>query len=197
VNGIEAARKLLNELAVNPNSAILVITDLVMTEWNQNIAWVRGKAIEFLGAIDNMVERVYQAGGFAATALPVINRLSESTLVDDLEGYSLALLTQATRLELETNLTARALDRVYSKRRPSHDGHVKDSINFEHYLEFARRLRLGGYGEELVFVSKNRKDFWHSPNPHIHPDLELEINDPAVEMQFFGSLEAALGHLQI
>lgn len=197
VNCIEAARKLLNALAVNPNRALVVITDLVHTEWNQNIAWVRGKAIEFLAAIDNMVERVYQAGGLAATTLPVFTRLSTSTLVADLEGYSLALLNQATRLELDPNLTARALDRVFTKRRPSHDGHVKDSINFEHFLEFARRLRAAGFAEEVVFVSKNKRDYWHSPNPQIHPDLLPEVSAPDVRLQFFGSLDAALGYLHI
>src|SRR5271157_3087678 len=58
-----------------------------------------------------------------------------------------------------------ALARVMGKHRPSQDGHIKDSINFEHYLEFARRLRAGGFAEEVIFVSKNRKDYWNGENP--------------------------------
>jgi len=87
--------------------------------------------------------------------------------------------------------------RVMGKHRPSHDGHIKDSINFEHYLELARRLRAGGFAEEVIFVSKNRKDYWNGENPHIHPDLHPQINDPAVQLRFFGSIVAALGFLGI
>lgn len=83
------------------------------------------------------------------------------------------------------------------KRRPSHDGHVKDSIHFEHYLEFARQLRAGGFTAPVLFVSKNRKDYWDGDKPRIHPDLEPEINDPAVRLLFYGSLAAALGPLRI
>ena len=90
-----------------------------------------------------------------------------------------------------------ALARVMGKHRPSQDGNIKDSINFEHYLELARRLRAGGFAEEVIFVSKNRKDYWNAENPHIHPDLHPQINDPAVQLRFFGSIVATLGFLGI
>jgi hypothetical protein len=83
------------------------------------------------------------------------------------------------------------------KHRPSHDGHIKDSINFEHYLELARRLRAGGFAEEVIFVSKNRKDYWNGESPQIHPDLHLQINGTAVQLGFFGSIAAALGFMGI
>ena len=83
------------------------------------------------------------------------------------------------------------------KHRPSHDGQIKDSINFEHYLEFARQLRAGGMTDEVIFVSKNRKDFWNGETAQIHPDLFPQINDPAVQIRFFGSMSAALGFLGI
>lgn len=143
VTCIEPARRLLNTLAVDPGRAMVVITDLVHTEWNQNIAGVRKKADEFLAKIDAIVGYPYRAAGFAGTVLPVYDPLSSKTLVDDLVALSTALLNQATRLDLDAAHTALALDRVMTKRRPSHDGHIKDSINFEHYLAFARRLRGG------------------------------------------------------
>jgi hypothetical protein len=46
-------------------------------------------------------------------------------------------------------------------------------------------------------VSKNRKDFWDGENSRIHPDLAPEVDDPAVQLQFYGSLAAALGPLHI
>jgi hypothetical protein len=40
-------------------------------------------------------------------------------------------------------------------------------------------------------------DFWNGQQPSIHPDLAPETDDPAVRIRFFGSLEAALGHLHL
>ena len=190
VSCIEPVRRLLNTLTANPNRAELIITDLVHTEWSQNIAGIRTKAEEFINKIDDIVARAYQAAGFAGTLLPVYPPLADSMLVANLVALSTALLNQATRLVLDDALIDLALARVMGKHRPSHDGHIKDSINFEHYLELARRLRAGGFAEEVIFVSKNRKDYWNGENPHIHPDLHPQIDDPAVDLRFFGSISA-------
>jgi hypothetical protein len=71
------------------------------------------------------------------------------------------------------------------------------SINFEHYLEFARQLCAGGFVQPVLFVSKNRKDYWEGDSGHIHPLLAPEISDAAVQIRFFGNLSAALGFLHI
>jgi hypothetical protein len=197
VTCIEPVRRLLKTLTVDPNRAQVVITELVHTEWTQNIAGIRNKAEEFLGKVDDIVARPYQAAGFAGTVWPVYPLLSASTLVADLIALSTALLNQATRLDLDNALINLALARVMNKHRPSHDGHIKDSINFEHYLEFARRLRAGVFPAEVVFVSKNKKDYWDGDIGRIHPDLHPQIHDPAVQLRFFGSLTAALGFLHI
>ena len=197
VSCIEPVRRLLNTLTANPNRAQLIITDLVHTEWSQNISGIRAKAEEFINKIDDIVARPYQAAGFAGTLLPIYPPLAGSTLVADLVALSTALLNQATRLVLDDALIDLALARVMGKRRPSHDGQIKDSINFEHYLELARRLRAGAFAEEVIFVSKNRKDYWNGENPQIHPDLHPQIHDSAVHLRFFGSILAALGFLGI
>ncbi len=195
VTCIDAARRLMDALSVNPDRVQLVITQLVHRGWNQNIAGIRSKAEEFLTKIDDIVGQAYQAAQLHGTGLPVYTPLSTSTLVADLAGRSSDLLNQATPLELDNALVDRALQRVMNKHRPSHDGHVKDSINFEHYLEFARQLCAGGFAEPVLFVSKNRKDFWDGDTGRIHSFLEPQINDPAVGIRFFGNLNAALGFL--
>jgi hypothetical protein len=129
--------------------------------------------------------------------LPPFTDLSASALVHELVALSQALLNQATWIDLDAARIDRPVQRVMAKRRPSHDGHLKDSIHFEHHLELARRLRAAGFLEECVFVSKNRKDFWNGQHPSIHPDLAPEMADPAVRLRFFGSLEAAIGYLQL
>ena len=36
--------------------------------------------------------------------------------------------------------------------RPSHKREVRDSIHLEHCLELARRVRLNGFAEEIIFA---------------------------------------------
>ena len=129
------ARRLLTALAADPDKALVVITELVANEWQQNIDDVRKAAIRFLSQVDSIVQRTYQAAVPAGTVLPPFTDLSASALVDDLVNLSRTLLNQATRLDLDASLIGQALQRVMAKCRPSHDGHVKDSIHFEHYLE--------------------------------------------------------------
>jgi hypothetical protein len=197
VTCIDAVKRLMDALIVNPDRVQLVITQLVHREWYQNIAGIRTKAEEFLSKIDDIVGRAYQAALLHGTGLSFYTPLSASTLVADLAGRSSDLLNQATQLDLDKALIDRALQRVMNKHRPSHDGHIKDSINFEHYLEFARRLRSGGFAEPVLLVSKNRKDYWEGDTGHIHSFLEPQISDPAVQIRFFGNLNAALGFLHI
>ena len=192
---IKPVRRLLNTLAVDPDRALVVITDLVHTEWNQNIVGIRKNADEFLAKIDEIVGSTYNAAGLVGTALAVYDPLASKPLVEDLVSLSASLLTQATRLDLDPALPALALARVMVKRRPSHDGQIKDSINFEHYLDLARRLRAAGFAEIVAFVSKNRKDYWEGDKDRIHPDLKPEIDDATVQLRFFGSLTAALPNM--
>lgn len=55
---IETARKLMDALAVNPNRVQLVVTQLVVTEWNQNIVGIRHRAIEHLAYVDEAFAHV-------------------------------------------------------------------------------------------------------------------------------------------
>ena len=124
----------------------VVITDLVHHEWSQNIVTIEQKARDFLTKIDSIVKYPHQAADLAGTGLTESPSLSATTLVADLVALSTNLLNQAIRLDPEDPLIRRTLDRVMTKRRPSHAGHVKDSINFEHYLEFARHLHRRVHG---------------------------------------------------
>ena len=146
VTCIEPARRLLRVLAADPDRAQVVITDLVHHEWSQNIVTIEQSARALLTKIDSIVGYPHQAAKLAGTVLPESPSFSATTLVADLVALSTNLLNQAIRLDPEDPLIRHALDRVMAKRRPSHAGHVKDSINFEHYLEFARHLHRRVHG---------------------------------------------------
>ena len=190
---IEPVRRLLDALAANPDRVQLVITELVATEWNQNIVGIRTKAEQHLAHIDDAVMRLHEAAGYVGTAMAASPAHAGGTLVADLVVLSQALLKQALRLDLDGALIQRALNRVYAKTRPSHDGHVKDSIHLEHYLEIARQLRALHFADHCIFVSGNRRDFWDGETSRLHPALSLEFADAAINLRFFGSIQAALG----
>jgi hypothetical protein len=106
------------------------------------------------------------------------------------------VLGWATVLDKDEACVGRALDRVYDKRRPSHSGMVKDSIHLEHYLDLCRQLHASGYSKRRVFVSANKADFCAAKDKSdIHPDLKGEL--AAVGLEYFATLEAALGSLGI
>ncbi len=192
-----AVRRLLDTLAANPDRVQPVVTELVATEWGQNIAKVRSSANDHLARIDNELARLHRAAAAINTPVAAFPPLAASTLVGDLVALSRSLLDQAVRLELEPALVQRAVDRVYSQTPPSLNGNVKDSIHLEHYLEFARQLRAMGFADRCLFVSGNKKDFWDSSNAKLHPSLVPELDDVAVQLGFFPSLQAALGFLRI
>lgn len=62
--------RLLMRLVNEPDKALVVITELVATEWHQNIAEIRDNAIRFLSQVDGIVHRSYQAAIPAGIALP-------------------------------------------------------------------------------------------------------------------------------
>ena len=109
---IESVRQLLDQLAADPNRAQLVITDLVHTEWEQNIRGIRTQAEAFIEKIDDIVGQSSRAAGFAETLLPLYLPLSGSTLVADLVHLSTKLLNQAVRLDLDDALNDLAIVRV-------------------------------------------------------------------------------------
>src|SRR5262249_8866204 len=106
------------------------------------------------------------------------------------------LLGWAVVLDRDETCVGLALDRVHGKVRPSHAGMVKDSIHLEHYLELCRQLHASGFPERRVLLSANKADLWEAKHKaDIHPDLEPQL--AAVGLEFFGTLEAALGSLGI
>jgi hypothetical protein len=94
---IESTRRLLDALAEDPDRVQLVITELVATEWNQNIEIIRTKSEQHLAQVDEAAVRLYQAAGYIGTQLAAFPALSASTLV----ALSQALLNQAIRLDLD------------------------------------------------------------------------------------------------
>jgi hypothetical protein len=193
---VEALNHILTFLAANPDRLQVVVTDLVPHEWGQNIAEVQQKTRQFLVQADEDSTLVHAAWSHLGRPLgSTPSDHAATTLVNELTAFAQAVMAQARVLDSDPPCVQRALDRVLAKRRPAHDGRVKDSIHLEHYLELSRLLHAGGFAERRVFVSGNRSDFWDGPLPRIHASIAPDL--AAVGLEFFGDLRSAVGSLRI
>ncbi len=194
---LEHVRRLLDRLAHNPDLVQLAVSYLVPIEWAQNQATVLADVENHTRHVDAHLADIHRAWQHAATSLPgPPPGYAGRGLPGALAALAGAVLGWATVLDRDDTCVGRALDRVHDKLRPSHAGMVKDSIHLEHYLELCRQLRVSGFSARCVLVSANKADFWEAKNKaDIHPDLEPQLS--AVRLEFFGTLEAALGSLGI
>ncbi len=194
---LEHVRRLLDTLALRPDRVQLAVTYLVPVEWTQNQATVIDEVERKTRRVDEDVAEIHLAWQHAGLPLsgPSPN-YAGGGLPAALAALAGAVLGWAVVLDRDDTCVGRALDRVQNKVRPSHAGMVKDSIHLEHYLELCRQLHASGFPGRRVFVSANKADFWEAKNKSdVHPDLAPQLT--AVGLEFFGTLEAALGSLGI
>lgn len=194
---LEHCRRLLDTLVLHPDSVQLVVSYLVPVEWVQNQAGVLADVEVKLRHVDEDIAAIHLASQHAGAPLPgFLPSYAGGGLPAALAAFAGRVLGWATVLDRDDACVDRALDRVHNKLRPSHAGMVKDSIHLEHYLELCRQLHASGFLGRRVFVSANKADFWEAKHKSdIHPDLAPQL--AAVGLEFFGTLEAALGSLGI
>ncbi len=193
VRRLEHVRRLIDALDLDPDRVQLVVSYLVSVEWAQNQMTVLADVGQMLRHVDEDIGNIHIAWQYAGTPLPGPSPLyAGGGLPAALAALAGTLLGWAVVLNRDDTCVRRALDRVHNKTRPSHAGMVKDSIHLEHYLELCRQLHAAGFAGRRVFVRANKTDFWEAKNKSdIHPDREPQLT--AVGLEFFGTLEAALG----
>ncbi|HJT32543.1 MAG TPA: hypothetical protein VJ783_10910 [Pirellulales bacterium] len=194
---VAALFRLYTSFTAKPDCVMIVVTELVVHEFGQNIAAVRTKATEFLAKADAESARIHRAFGHINQPLPTApSNHVVSPLVAELAALAQQVLNAANILDNAPICTDRAISRVRAKERPSHDGRIKDSLHIEHYLELSRQLHNQGFQKRRVFVSGNRGDFCQGRNSsHLHASLDPQF--AAAGLEFFASLAAALGSLRI
>ena len=159
--------------------------------------WREEKVGEFLTEADRISKDIHDAWSRLGESPPEpIAVHANSALADKRAQLGEDVIKSSRVLEREVVAVERALDRVYRRTRPSHKGHVKDSMHFEHYLELSRQLQNGGHTKRRVFVSGNRDDFCEtrtSPHPHFElaPDLK------AAGLEYSADLFSAVNSLRL
>jgi PIN domain len=195
---IDQSRRLSEMVITDPNRVQLVVTSLVVIEWNQNKDQVREEMTTWLADTDRRIIDIHKT--WDRVGIPKLTQAPtylEPTLVDALTSLSESLIQSALVLDENHNCVTRALDRVKQKRRPSHRKEIKDSIHLEHYQELARQLSATGFAQPVIFVSTNGADFWTDTNTPQFPHVDLRAELRAAALIFYGKLEYALRHLQI
>lgn len=197
VDQVDALFRLQRSCAANPLRVLIVVSDLVVVEFGQNIAQRQTDAAKFLAAADEVslgIHRAWSNINQPLTSAP--SNHAASTLVQELANLAQSVFALAAVLDSDPSCVDRAVTRVRAKERPSHKGQIKDSMHLEHYLELSRQLQNQGFQERRLFVSGNRNDFCEPrPSAQLHADLRPDFH--AAGLQFYSSLNAALGSLGI
>jgi hypothetical protein len=194
----QSFRVILENFDLNASPFRLLITYLTRHEWEQNKDQSRKVVEQFLEVTANSFRRITDARttGGLATSFVMDEALFEPTIALRLMELSENVMNHAMVLARDDSCVGRALERVMSRRRPSHKNQIKDSIHWEHYLELSRRLKQAGHLPLRIFVSANKSDFWREKDqPSLHPDLEQEATDAG--LGFFGRLDSALRKIDV
>jgi hypothetical protein len=189
----------LSEIVINdPRLVQLVVTSLVVLEWEQNKDQVRQEMTKWLAETDKRLIDIHQTFALVGTPKPTqAPSYCDPALVHALASLGESLIQSAIVLGEDIGCVIRAFDRVKQKRRPSHRNEIKDSIHLEHYQELARQLNAAGFVQPVIFVSTNKADFWTDTNTPEYPHVELHADMKAANLLFYGRLEFALRHLRI
>jgi hypothetical protein len=99
---VETLSRLLTSLVSNPDRVLVVVTELVLHEWSQNLAGVQGKAQDFLAQVDDDSEIVHRA--WAHLGRPLATSASahaSSPLVPELTQLAQSVINVAVVLDRE------------------------------------------------------------------------------------------------
>lgn len=190
--------KLLETLRKSPEKVTLVVNELVLLEWDQRIEEVRGEASKWLIDTDKQIQEIHRAWeelGKPLASLPP--KYHDPQLVEELTNLAKSLLGKAMILKEDTECMMRAIERVKTKKRPSQNKEIKDSIHLEHYLELSRKLQFARHGKQRLFVSTNSSDFWENRKTPERPHSDLVTDMNAAGLTFLGKLPIALSRLGI
>jgi hypothetical protein len=173
-----------------PPAVYLLVADIVVTEWADNIASARK-------ATADAVEAHHHVGAIATSAGLVVCPPPPPQLQQlpaALEQRSQSLLMACRVIDRDQIAMSAAIDRVVAKRKPSTKGQVKDCHILEHALAVGRNLGGTVFAKWLLFVSSNVDDFAARPSMTIHPDLLRDFN--AVGMRYAVTVASAVAALR-
>ena len=192
---IRAAADLLDLVTTVPNSAHLIVPELIPREYTDHANRIQTKFGEWTQFHDRNQDWLIEASLCVALALPAPYMVHHHDLGVRLRALADGLLARARVLDRDQACLDRAVHRLINKFRPSHKKEMKDSMNMEQCLELSIRLQNAAFPRSRVWASSNTKDFAQAAtSPHLHADLQGDF--ATAGLKFFRSLRAAINQLR-
>jgi hypothetical protein len=193
VRSVAAAGALVDLAKCVPPAVHLVVSDIIPSEWNANLASARADAeaaVKAYGYIADVIAAVPGMVGDHPLPLPQLTHLP-----DVVEIASRTLLETCSVIDREPILLSPAMDRVLAKAPPAKKKNdVKDWYILEHYLAVSRELTARAFSHWLIFASSNTSDFAEAGTRKPHPDLVADFS--ATGLRYAVSLDSAISQLR-
>ena len=150
---------ILDSLRSNTVDLYVIVSDQVLSEWNdnqENVVKELEKHLKQLNRNMRSVSDVVKAVNVNFTP----SYFDVSELAKQLQQLAEMLLTHSIKLDGSDQFSQLAVKRVTRNIPPSHKGgQVKDCLILEHYLSLCKQLRNAGFQQKLILVTSNTKDY--------------------------------------
>ena len=174
----EASLELLRE-AESRQQLNAIVTDLVLTEFRENVQRVQEESENRIAGLRDQVAKLDELATLHGSPGEADSRhwVDHAVRCRNAAERWLKASTVVSRSE---QIELAALRRSTQARAPAGRGKdaIQDCIILETYLKFVRELREDGLTARVVFVSSNIKDYAESESTALRTDIESE-SDPS------------------
>lgn len=177
----KASLELLTE-AESRQQLSAIVTDLVLTEFQENVRRVQEESESRIEGLRDQVAKLDEL----ATLHGSPGEADSSHWIDHAARCRRAAerwLEASTVVSRSEQIELAALRRSTQARAPAGKGKdaLQDCIILETYLDFVRGLRQDGLTARAVFVSSNTKDYAESESTALRTDIEGEFRSLGME----------------
>jgi len=185
------------EELVNSDVVTLVVTDLVIAEYERNKEDVANKTAKRLSQEFKQVKAVVSefAGENQATTLEVLNDINARLpLLTDANYVTInrveKLIDSANKISISERSKIAAVQRALDKKAPFHisKNSVADAVIIEQFSEFSGSL--SDNTDSFFFITHNHNDFSSKDHRKPHADFESIFDSPNI--QYFNNLVPAI-----
>lgn len=172
---VRAASNVLAAVQGMPPRAHLLVAEVVLTEWSNNLPGVELTLTRHVSKLQADIDRLIACG--SALGLPVPLTRSAALDASPLRRLAENLLATAHVVSIDGDIETAAFRRALRCIGPARKGKesLGDCAVAETLLRSVGSLRNAGFGGVAVFLSSNKEDFSNGgslPHPDLEPDFK-------------------------
>lgn len=189
---VGAALRLLNNAETRPRTLWIPIASQVMDEradHQMNVKLDAETKIRKLEEVVHRVQKIMAVHGLLTTA--ITPTLAGSNFPGTASRIVDRYISAGFQVSNPRGVEKKAYARIAANEAPAQKGQqAKDCIVIETYLHIGRQLRDQGFGQTIVFLTTNTKDYSErAGSGALHPDLLAEFS--AANMMYAVNFEMA------